>query len=101
MTTRIDDSATGTSRLHPQLTLLDASNTPVLDSPVRAVKCAVPNACNSSCPLFKRTLPFDGTFRLAVQGLSDGSCTGGKYKLVLISPGGAALTRVSNDVDPF
>jgi hypothetical protein len=25
----------------------------------------------------------------------------GKYKLVLISPGGAALTRIADDVNPF
>ena len=31
--TREDDVATGVSSLHPVLTLLDGSNTPVIDSP--------------------------------------------------------------------
>jgi hypothetical protein len=60
VTTRVDISATSISTLHPQLTLLDSSNTPVLDSTVRSAPCGVPNACGSSCPLFKRTLPSTG-----------------------------------------
>jgi hypothetical protein len=95
-----DDSGTGASTLHPLLTLLDATNEPVSDTAGHTMNCAVPNACASSCPVFRRTLPFDGAFRLAVQGAVDGACTGGKYKLVLVSPGGAVPTLVADDVDP-
>src|SRR5262249_48312055 len=88
------------STLHPLLTLLDATNEPVSDTPGHTMNCAVPNACASSCPVFRRTLPFDGVFRLAVQGVVDGACTGGKYKLVLVSPGGAVPPLVADAVAP-
>jgi hypothetical protein len=88
------------STLHPLLTLLDATTTPVADTPVHNANCAVTNVCGSACPVFKRTLPFDGNFRLAVQGAVDGACTGGKYKLILITPGGVVPTQIADDVDP-
>ncbi len=90
-----------TSSLHPVLALLDSSNNPVADTNVRSANCGVPNVCSSGCPVFRRTLPYDGTFRLGVAAFSGDSCGGGNYKLILISPGGAALTKVYDDVDPF
>jgi hypothetical protein len=45
-------------------------------------------------------LPFDGTFAIAVQGAVDGACTGGRYKLVLVSPGGVVPVLVADDVLP-
>jgi len=48
----------------------------------------------------KRTLPFDGTFYLAVSAVADGGCTGGKYKLLVTSPNGSTPQLVADDVDP-
>jgi len=56
--------------------------------------------CGAKCPIFKRSLPFDGQFFLAVQGATDDGCTGGGYKLILISPGGAVPVLVSDDGNP-
>lgn len=98
---REDDVPTGVSSLHPVLTLLDGSNAPVADTNVRSFECAVPNVCATGCPVLKRTLPFDGTFRLAVGAFTGDACGGGNYKLTLISPGGAPLAKVADDVDPF
>jgi len=98
--TREDDVPTGVSSLHPTLTLLDASNTPVADTNVRTTSCAVPNVCATGCPVLKRALPYDGNFRVAVGAYSGDSCAGGNYKLTVITPGGAALTKVADDVTP-
>src|SRR5262249_33655575 len=96
-----DDTGSDTSTLHPGLTLFQSDGTTqVASTSVRTVDCAVANVCGSSCPLVKRTLPFDGTFYLAVSGISDGGCTGGKYKLVVTSPGGSVPQLVRDDVDP-
>jgi len=101
VTTRDDTpDATHVSNLHPLLTLLDATFHAVGSTPVRDGNCAVTNTCGSSCPVFKRSLPFDGTFHLAVAGFSGDSCVGGGYKLILLSPGGATPTLVRDDVDP-
>ena len=95
-----DDNGDATSNLHPLVTLLDASNTPVGSTTVRSFSCGVPNVCGSTCPVFRRNLPFDGTQRIAVQAFAGDSCTGGKYRLVLISPGGVIPTLIADDVDP-
>jgi hypothetical protein len=95
-----DDTGTAVSTLHPVLALLDASKQIVADTAIRSAGCAVDNVCGSTCPVFKRTLPFDGVFHLAVQAFAADSCTGGKYKLLLISPGGAVPVLVDDDVDP-
>jgi len=60
----------------------------------------VSNVCGSQCPLLRRTLPFDGTVYLAVSGVADGGCTGGKYKLLVTSPSGSVPQLVHDDVDP-
>jgi len=98
--TRDDDVPTTTAAIHPTLTLLDASNTPVADTNVRSFSCAVPTACGVSCPLLKRTLPYEGTFRLAVGAFAGDACAGGNYKLTLITPGGVPLAKIADDVDP-
>jgi len=98
--TREDDIPTGVSSLHPTLALLDGASTAVADTNVRTFSCAVPNACGVDCPLLKRTLPYDGTFRLAVGAFAGDSCGGWNYKLTLITPGGAALNKIADDVNP-
>jgi|SRR5689334_20948907 len=98
--TRNDDVPTTTAAIHPTLALLDASNAPVADTNVRSFSCAVPTACGVSCPLLKRTLPYDGTFRLAVGAFAGDACAGGNYKLTLITPGGVPLAKIADDVDP-
>ena len=96
-----DDTGTDMSTLHPGLTLLQSDgSTPVTSTNVRTVDCPVTNVCGSKCPVLKRTLPFDGTFYLAVSAVADGSCTGGKYKLVVTSPNGSTPQLVADDVDP-
>src|SRR5438309_696502 len=96
-----DDTGADMSTLHPGLTLLQSDgSTPVTSTNVRTVDCPVTNICGSKCPVLKRTLPFDGTFYLAVSAVADGSCTGGKYKLVVTSPNGSTPQLVADDVDP-
>jgi len=94
-----DDTGTGMSTLHPVLALLDGGFMSVADTADHTFNCAVPTACGAGCPLFKRSLPFSGTFHLAVQAFAGNSCTGGKYKLILISPGGQVPTLVRDDAD--
>jgi hypothetical protein len=96
-----DDNGNSTSNLHPVLEFLSAdATTAVADTNVRSVECAVPNVCGSSCPQFKRTLPFNGNFFLAVQAFAGDSCTGGRYRLVVTSPGGSTPVQVADDIDP-
>jgi hypothetical protein len=96
-----DDNGNQTSNLHPGLTLLGADqHSTVADTTVRSAPCGVPNVCNSSCPAFKRSIPFSGTSYIAVRGLNDAPCTGGKYRLVVVSPHGATPVLVADDVDP-
>jgi len=96
-----DDNGNRTSNLQPVVVLLGADNqTPVADTDVRQVPCAVPNVCASTCPQFARHLPFTGTFSLAIRALGGGGCTGGKYRLVVVSPGGVVPLLVADDIDP-
>jgi hypothetical protein len=96
-----DDNANGTSNLHPLLTLLDSDQaTPVADTTVRNTPCNVPNVCAGPCPLFRRHLPYTRTYHLAVGAAVPGSCTGGKYRLIVLSPRGLVPTLVHDDVDP-
>jgi hypothetical protein len=84
-----DDNGNGTSNLHPTITLLAADGLSVVaDTTVETVPCGVPNVCGSGCQQFKRTLPFSGTFFIAVHGVIDGPCTGGQYRLEVTSPSG-------------
>jgi hypothetical protein len=95
-----DDNGNSTSNLHPVLTFLSGdAATAVADTNVRSVDCAVPNVCGSRCPQFKRTLPFNGNFFLAVQAFAGDACTGGKYRLVVTSPGGSTPVQVADDID--
>jgi hypothetical protein len=94
-----DDNGNNASGLHPALVLFDADGTtPVGDTNVTATQCPVPNLCAASCPQMTRTLPFSGTFFLAVQALPTPLCGGGTYRLVVQSPGGAVPVLVQNDV---
>ncbi len=96
-----DDNGNDTSNLAPAVALMTGpSSSNVADTNVRSVQCPVPSVCGATCPTFQRTLPFDGTFYLAVQASSMGSCTGGKYKLIVVSPGGSVPTLVADDVNP-
>ena len=96
-----DDNGNHTSNLQPMVVLLDSDiQTPVGDTDVKSVPCGVPNVCGGSCPTFNRRLPFSGTFYLAVKALGGGGCTGGKYRLVVVSPGGTVPVLAYDDVAP-
>lgn len=80
-----DDTGTGGSTLSPLLVLLGPDHvTPVADTNYRTQPCNVPNSCSSACPAFKRTLPFNGDYYLAVAG--NGGCTAGQYRLIVQTP---------------
>jgi hypothetical protein len=93
-----DDTGTNVSNLQPRLTLIDNDGvTPVVETTVRSVNCAVPNTCGGSCSLLKRTLPYSGTFHIAVTACTSTGCTGGKYRLSVTTPDGAVPLLVQND----
>ena len=96
-----DDTGTGSSTLHPILLLLQNATTPtpIADTTIRNTTCNVPNVCGSSCPAFKRRLPFSGTFRLAVGAATGDACGGGRYRLIVTSPGGVVPVQIGDDVD--
>jgi len=94
-----DDNGNGTSNLHPTLTLLGSDLTAVADTNVRNVSCTVPNGCGAPCQAFVRSLPFNGTYYVAVRAVSGGGCTGGGYRLVVTSPDGVTPTLVQDDID--
>jgi hypothetical protein len=95
-----DDTGTNVSNLHPRLALLGSDGvTPIPDTNVRSVNCAVPNVCGQSCSLFKRTLPFSGTFQLAVTACTSSGCTGGKYKLIVTTPNGGTPALLQDDAN--
>ncbi len=95
-----DDNGNGTSNLHPTLTILDADQaTPVADTSIRTSACSVPTVCGAPCPQFKRRLPFTRTYYLVVKAAASATCTGGKYRLVVVSPGGGTPVLVADDVD--
>jgi hypothetical protein len=95
-----DDTGASTSLLHAALTLLGPDGTPVANVNVNDVPCGVPTVCGAECPIFRRTLPLDATFRLAVRALPDGPCTGGKYKLVIVGRAGSAPPVLVGDDVP-
>jgi hypothetical protein len=95
-----DDNGDHTSNLRPIVTLVGSDNvTPVADTNIKNVPCSVPNVCGSTCPVFNRVLPYTGTFNLAIQA-GGGGCTGGRYRLIVVSPGGAIPIQVADDIDP-
>ena len=94
-----DDTGTGGSLLRPSLRLLNVDmQTPVADTDLRAVPCSVPNACGSTCPMFRRVLPYNGTFFLEVSAVGGGGCAGGGYRLVVTTPSGSPLGLVADDL---
>ena len=96
-----DDTGGGQSTIEPSIVLLGADQTtPVADTLVNSVPCSVPNTCGGQCPQLQRTLPFSGTFYAAVRASGTNGCAGGKYRLVVTKPGGAAPTLVADDVTP-
>jgi len=87
--------------IHPALTLLGADLTPVADTIVRNVPCAVPNVCGASCQAFTRSLPFNGTYYIEVTGAAPATtCTGGLYRLLVTSPNGTVPTLAQDDITP-
>ena len=95
-----DDNGNGTSNLHPVMAVLDSDQATLLpDTPVKTSACSVPNVCGASCPHIKRRLPFTRTYYVVVKAAANDACGGGKYKLVVTSPGGSVPVLVADDVD--
>jgi hypothetical protein len=91
----------GQSTIEPTLVLLGSDQTtPVADTLVNDVPCSVPNTCGSECPQFQRVLPFNGTFYLAVQASGANGCAGGKYRLIVTTPGIVPPVLVADDITP-
>jgi hypothetical protein len=96
-----DDTGGNVSTLQPEVVLLGGDQTtPVADTVLNSVPCAVPNTCTSQCPQFQRVLPFTGTFYAAVRAGAASGCGGGKYRLIVTMPGSAAPVLVADDVTP-
>ncbi len=96
-----DDDGAGHSTLAPSVTLLGSDqSTPVADTVSNDVPCSVPNTCGADCPQFQRTLPFSGTFFLAVRANGASGCGGGKYRLIVTKPGNALPALVADDATP-
>lgn len=96
-----DDNGSGQSTLEPSVVLLGGDqSTPVADTLVNSVPCSVPNTCGTTCPQIQRTLPFNGTFYVAVRANGANGCGGGKYRLIVTKPGGVAPVLVGDDVTP-
>lgn len=95
-----DDNGNNTSNLRPLMAVIDSDGATLLaDTSIKSAGCGVPNVCGSSCPTAKRRLPFSRTYFVAVKAGATAPCTGGKYKLVLVSPTGVVPTLVADDVD--
>jgi hypothetical protein len=96
-----DDNGNSTSNLRPAMVLLDSDQATLLaDTPIKTTGCGVQNVCGSNCPTVKRRLPFSRTYYIAVKAVGGSApCTGGKYKLVVVSPSGVVPTLVADDVD--
>jgi hypothetical protein len=98
---RLRNDGTGTSALRPRLALLAGDGiTPVANTKTVAGTCNLTSTCGATCPTLHRTLPFDGTFSIAVVADTTGGCGGGAYRLVVRSPPGATPLHVGDDVDP-
>ena len=96
-----DDLGGGVSTIEPTLALLSGDLvTPVADTLVNNVPCAVPNSCGSQCPQVERVLPFNGTFYAAVRASGANGCVGGKYRLIVTTPGNATPVLVADDITP-
>lgn len=96
-----DDTGSTQSTLRPTVVLLGSDlSTPVPDTIQNTAGCGVPNVCGTSCPQFRRQLPFNGNFYALVGGQNVGGCDGGKYKLVVTSPAAITPVLVFDDVTP-
>jgi hypothetical protein len=96
-----DDNGNGTSNLEPSLVLLggDFGSPAVIgDTEIREVACNLPNACGAECPVFKRRLPFSGTFHIAVRAVVASGCSGGGYRLIVSSPTDLPPVLVADDI---
>lgn len=94
------DDGGGVSSLEPALVFLESDNaTPIADTTVRAIECAFPSVCGGTCAQFKRTLTHNGVFHIAVKADTSAGCAGGRYKLIVTSPGGALPALVADDVN--
>ena len=95
-----DDTGDNQATIQPEVVLLAADQTtPVADTVLNSVPCAVPNTCGSQCPQFQRVLPFTGTFYAMVRASGANGCAGGKYRLVVTMPGSAPPALVADDVN--
>jgi hypothetical protein len=93
------DNGSPISSLRPVLSFLgEDGTTPVGDTLVHETQCSVPNVCGSLCPELKRTLPFSGTFHIVIQAAGGGGCTGGRYRLVFVSPNGEVPLQIWDDI---
>lgn len=97
-----DDTGSSLSLVEPDVLLLVKVGTDyaiVSNTTVRPQACAVPNSCGQPCPIFKRSVPFDGTFYLAVSpNTADGCGPVGKYKLYVTTVGGVVPQLAGDDV---
>lgn len=97
-----DDTGADQSLVEPQVRLIAQVGSEyaiISGTNVRDQACAVPNACGQPCPMFKRVVPFDGTFYVAVSpDTSNGCGTSGKYKLFVSTVGGVVPQLVADDV---
>ncbi len=93
-----DDTGTNTATLAPVVSLLASdATTPVANTSVATDPCRIPNTCGADCPQVKRRLPFSGTFYVAIHGTA--GCGAGKYRLIVVSPGGTTPVLAQDDVD--
>jgi hypothetical protein len=97
-----DDTGTNQAFTQPSLVLLVAVGSDYAIVPGTTIgpqSCDVPNTCAQPCPIFKRTVPFSGTFYLAVTPNTASGCgPAGKYKLIVTTIGGVVPQLVGQDV---
>jgi hypothetical protein len=100
--TRDDTPGSGSSSLEPKLQFVSATsltNYKIINTNVRDQTCQVANVCGQPCPIFKRSAPDSGTYYVAVSADTSGGCTGGgRYKLVVTTPGGLVPQLVADDL---
>ncbi len=97
-----DDTGSNQSFVQPQVILLvkvGPAYAIVPNTNVHPQTCAVPNTCGQPCPIFRRSVPSDGTFYIAVSPNIDNGCgISGKYKLFVTTIGGVVPQLIGNDV---
>ena len=96
-----NDNGDGTTGIEPEIVLLGRDGkTALAETTIGEATCPVSSACGDMCPHFSRRLPFSGTFYLEVGSSSGPGCTGGRYKLLVQSPGGIKPILMADDVAP-